>query len=77
MDIYRRSRNIENRNWQVGLRAFVLLMIVLSDGPRCSEPYQSYAEPYLTTLLPVPKHPTRKLVSSPPNFRPVRLAFSH
>ena len=46
--------------------------IVLSDSPRCSEPfcftYQSRAIPYLITLPPVCIHPTRKLVSSLPNF---------
>ena len=47
-------------------------MIVLSDSTRCSEPfcstYQSRSRPYLITLLPVCRHPTRKLVSSLPNF---------
>ncbi len=50
-------------------------MIVLSDSPRCSGPfcstYQSRARSYLITLLPVCKHPTRKLVSSLPVRAPV------
>jgi len=40
-------------------------MIVLSDSLRCSEPFwstcQSPTRPYLITLLPACKHPTRKL----------------
>jgi len=47
-------------------------MIVLSDSLWCSEPFwstcQSRTRPYPITLLPVCKHPTRKLVSSQPNF---------
>ena len=47
-------------------------MIVLSDSPRCFEPfcstYQSCAGSYLITLFPVCKHPTRKFVLSFPKF---------
>ena len=65
---------LEIGNWKFGFHAFVLFrMIVLSDSPQCSEPfcstYQSHVRPYLITLLPVCKHPTRKLASSFPNFQ--------
>jgi hypothetical protein len=36
---------LENRNWKFGLHIFVLFqMIVLSDSPRCSEPFCSISK---------------------------------
>ncbi len=64
----KRSRNAEIRNWKFGLHAFVPLMNAFNDLVSSNEPLECRARPNLITLLPVCKHPTRKLVSSLPNF---------
>jgi len=54
-------------------KTFLLMNFRNHDLVSSSEPfyftYQSRARPYLITLLPVCRHPTRKLVSSLPNFK--------
>jgi hypothetical protein len=56
-------------------------MIVLSDSLWCSEPFystcQSRSRPYLITLPPACKHPTRKLVLSLPVHTRTCLRASH